>query len=263
MADERGKVVPLWMAVVEEAVEKFRGASIEEQEVICVGLGEKCRTAEVAKKARELFAAARPKPVEGPKPVDGGWRFVQRADGSKWMVRGNDWRRHFGPMPQLKVVEQAKPEPEPEPEKPEEEAKDRGGPEPRAEPKDSGRPIRLILDHPYDIARTFVRSVEDKEGKKRYIFIGRVEGKLISEPILWHWRSDFKRWNGQCYEDVEDDQIRAQVYDFLDQAVEPGGGRIKPKPKNVNEVIEAGTNRGTADAPHWIEVEDGQNQEGC
>jgi hypothetical protein len=40
------------------------------------------------------------------------------------MVRGNDWRRHFGPVPQLKVVEQAKPEPEPEPER-----------EPEPEPK--------------------------------------------------------------------------------------------------------------------------------
>ena len=117
MTDER-KIVPLWIGAVEDAVAKFKEASVEEQEIICVGLGQKCAP-EAAEMARRLFAAARPKPVEAAKPVEaekaggGGWRFVQRADGSKWWVRGTDWRRHFGPMPQLKVVEQAKPEPEP------------------------------------------------------------------------------------------------------------------------------------------------------
>jgi putative DNA primase/helicase len=68
----------------------------------------------------------------------------------------------------------------------------------------------------------------------------------------------FKRWNGQWYEDVEEDQIRAQVYDFLDRAVEPNGNRIKPKPKNANEVMDglkAGTNLVTADVPFWIGVD--------
>ena len=81
---------------------------------------------------------------------------------------------------------------------------------------------------------------------------------MVRKPTLWHWKGDFKRWNGQCYEDVEEDQIRAQVYDFLDRAVEPSGGRIKPKPKNVNEVMDglkAGTNLVTADVPFWIGVE--------
>jgi len=183
--------------------------------------------------------------------------------GEAWFysVDGGDFRRHLGPLPkvveaklvssipQLKVMEQVKAEPQPEP-------------EPAAEPAKETKigdervwPIRLDLEAPYDIARTFVRLAEDEEGKKRYVFIGKVEGKSVSEPILWHWRSDFKCWNGQCYVDVEDDQIRAQVYDFLDQAVEPNGTGIKPKPKNVNEVVDglkAGTNRGTADAPHWI-----------
>jgi putative DNA primase/helicase len=156
-------------------------------------------------------------------------------------------------MPQLKVIEAQKPKPEPEPEKPEARKS-----EPEPEPKKDDGPVRLILSHPYDIARTFVRLAENKEGKRRYVFVGKVEGKLIREPTLWHWRGDFKHWNGRCYDDVEEDQIRAQVYDFLDQAVEPSGGKIKPKPRNVNEVVDglkAGTNRGTADAPHWIDIE--------
>jgi hypothetical protein len=151
------------------------------------------------------------------------------------------------------VIQAQKPKPEPEPEKPE--ARES---EPEPEPEKDDGPVRLILNHPYDIARTFVRLAEDKEGKKRYVFVGKVEDELIREPTLWHWRGDFKHWNGRCYEDVEEDQIRAQVYDFLDQAVEPSGGKIKPKPKNVNEVVDglkAGTNRGTADAPHWIDIE--------
>ena len=180
---------------------------------------------------------------------NGGWEYLLEGE--------TMYRLHFGatpklPQPQLKVLDQAKPRPEPEPEPEEEEQK----PVEQAKKPDD-RKLRLDLEAPYDIARTFVRLAEDKQGKNRYVFIGKVEGKSISEQILWHWRGDFKCWNGRCYEDVEEDQIRAQVYDFLDQAFEPNGSRIKPKPKNVNEVVdglEAGTNRGTADAPHWIDI---------
>ena len=69
MVDEP-KVVPMWMGVVEGAVAKFKGDSAEEQEVICVGLGEEYGL-EAAEKARELFKAARSilKPVDAaPKP---------------------------------------------------------------------------------------------------------------------------------------------------------------------------------------------------
>jgi len=40
MTDERSNVVALWMATVRDAVEKFKNASVEEQEIICVGLGQ-------------------------------------------------------------------------------------------------------------------------------------------------------------------------------------------------------------------------------
>src|SRR5262249_31128855 len=69
MVDEP-QVVPMWMGVVEGAVAKFKGDSAEEQEVICVGLGDEYGL-EAAEKARELFKATRAKlkPVDGaPKP---------------------------------------------------------------------------------------------------------------------------------------------------------------------------------------------------
>src|SRR5262249_3663585 len=140
------------------------------------------------------------------------------------------YRRVFGGVPQLKVVEQAKPEPQPEEEEEEEVKK----PEHEAEPDIEDRvekPIRLDLEAPYDIARLFIRFNEDKEGNRTYVFAGKIEGELIKKPILYRWKSDFKCWNGQFYDDVDDGTIRAQVYDFLDQAVEPKGVRIKPKPK--------------------------------
>jgi putative DNA primase/helicase len=201
--------------------------------------------------------------VEATKSVDvkvvslgDGWSFVKKADGSKWRVKGTDQRRWTGPEPadavvQLKAMEQAKPEPEPEPE----EAK-KPEAEPEAEPDKIEKPIRLDLEAPYDIARLFVRFNEDKQGNRRYVFVGKVEGELIKKATLCHWKDDFKCWNGQCYDDVDDGEIRAQVYDFLDQAVYPNNVRIKPRPKHVNEVIDglkAGGNL-VGDAPCWIEA---------
>lgn len=145
------------------AIEALKSVSPEEQEAAILaleeehpGVGQRAsallelekQTAEAIRKAeadgRRMVAeakaraeAVRKPDVEPTKPVvqpvakigvagvGEGWRFVQRADGSKWMVRGSDWRRHFGPMPQLKVVDQKEPEqeePKPE-EKPEPEPK--------------------------------------------------------------------------------------------------------------------------------------------
>ena len=130
------------MAMIDELKRVSPGeqeAAIEALEGDHPGVGERARALlalerraeEITRKLEEAEAAfkkpearvepvaARPKPklVETTKPDEPReWRFVQRADGSKWMVRGKDWRRHFGPVPQLKVVEQAKPEDKPEPE---------------------------------------------------------------------------------------------------------------------------------------------------
>ena len=171
-------------------------------------------------------------------------------------------------MVALKPTQQAKPEPKPEPAKPEPEEDEKpkkaavedavGDPVEEEEVEERKADVRLNLSAPYDIARTFIRLAETRDGKRRYAFIGRVSGELIREPTLCHWRGDFKRWNGRCYEDVDEDQIRAQVYSFLDRSFEHDGRLLKPRPKNVNEVIDglkAGTNFGAADAPCWIKGE--------
>src|SRR6516162_4088417 len=99
MTDERSNVVPLWMAVVRDAVEKFKEASIEEQEVICVGLGQKCGTNAAERKARELFAAARPKPEVRYNRVDGVLYYS---------AAGGGWRRWIGPPPRQVAAERVK-----------------------------------------------------------------------------------------------------------------------------------------------------------
>jgi hypothetical protein len=57
MTDPKAVVIPIWMGMVEDAVAKFKGASVEEQEVICDQLGEKSK--EAGAKARPLFGLAR------------------------------------------------------------------------------------------------------------------------------------------------------------------------------------------------------------
>ena len=147
-------------------------------------------------------------------------------------------------MVALKVVEQQKPKPEPEPE----EAK------PEAEFEPCLADIRLNLAAPYDIAKTFVRLAENAEGKRRYVFVGKIEDELVREPTLRHWKGDFKRWNGQCYEDVEEEQIRTQVYEFLDQGMNQWQS-VKAKAKErerSHRRIEGRNQSCVGDAPCWI-----------
>jgi hypothetical protein len=118
--------------------------------------------------ARKLAAEAK---VEQPSkdnvvplPVAGEWRLVQKPDGSKWKVRGNDWRRYFGPVPQLRVVEQAKPEPEPEP-------KSEPAVEPEEKPEVEPKP---------EVVVEVVRDEEDEPEKKSPVRVGIAPG-LVGE----------------------------------------------------------------------------------
>jgi hypothetical protein len=89
MTDERSNVVSLWMATVRDAVAKFGGASVEEQEVIGVGLGEEYGP-EAAASARKLFKAERLKIVEAAQP--------------------KPWIRQFSKKPAVAAQPVAKPE---------------------------------------------------------------------------------------------------------------------------------------------------------
>jgi hypothetical protein len=117
-----------WTARVEETFNKLRYADRDAQELACKSIQDEFGSEEAGAKLRELFKIDRAKLLEraaeitakiengkteaeasNPKvqPIraepkvgaGGGWRFVQKADGSKWWVKGNDWRRHFGPPP--------------------------------------------------------------------------------------------------------------------------------------------------------------------
>jgi putative DNA primase/helicase len=116
--------------------------------------------------------------------------------------------------------------------------------------------VRLNLNAPYDMSKIFVREARDG-ARRRYAFIGRVDRELIRAPMLWHWKGDWKCWNGKHYEDVEDDRIKAQVYEFMDGAITLDGVKVSPRQKTVNELIDAlkaGTNLDAEEAPCWIKV---------
>jgi hypothetical protein len=112
MTDPKGVVIPIWMSAVEEAVAKFRGASVEEQEVICRRLGEK--NEEAGAKARELFGLAKAGARSWRR--DGGYRGAQAA------------KPKLGPVDEpIEEPKIEKPEPEPKIEEPRREQKN--GPE--------------------------------------------------------------------------------------------------------------------------------------
>ena len=113
-----GERVRALLALERQAFEAIRKAEADGRRIVAEAKARAERKPDVEPKAKpelRIVEPAEKKPVE--------WKLVQRADGTKWRVKGNDWRRWFGPVPQLRVVEQAKPieeakkpEPKPEPE---------------------------------------------------------------------------------------------------------------------------------------------------
>jgi putative DNA primase/helicase len=98
------------------------------------------------------------------------------------------------------------------------------------QPKTNGASAaRPILDRkdPLRSARTFVLVHYQHDGKR----------------TLHYHRGDFYAWSGSHYAGTGDHEIRAQVYDFLDNAVCPAGEGatepFKPSTTRVNDVIDA------------------------
>ena len=215
-----------WTARVEETFYKLRYADRDAQELACRSIQEEFGSEEAGARLRELFKTDRAKLLEraaeitakiengkteaeasNPKvqPIrvepkvgaGGGWRFVQKADGSKWWVKGNDWRRHFGPTGKpeekkaavaLKVVEQRKPEPEPEPEP---------APELEKEKEWSG-----VLDRaaPLDNARKLIGF--------------RYWHKPAMMVRLKFWQGEFWEWQGKHWKVVDNNTMRSGVTGF-------------------------------------------------
>jgi putative DNA primase/helicase len=101
----------------------------------------------------------------------------------------------------------------------------------KAEPI-AGPPWKIDPSAPLATARVF-RGVEyEREG----------------EPTLWHHRGGFFAWDGAAYPEVEDAEIRAQLYKFLDQCAVPTKKKgsdewenapVRPNAALVNNVIDA------------------------
>jgi putative DNA primase/helicase len=88
--------------------------------------------------------------------------------------------------------------------------------------------LALVLDPkaPLDIARKFVQ---------RHHFLNGVR-------TLHHQNGTFYAWSGRHYPEAAPEQLRAELYDFLDGAVRPSGEsqvRFKPKRSQVNDVLDA------------------------
>ena len=107
---------------------------------------------------------------------------------------------------------------------------------------------RPLLDprDPLAIARRFVA--------------GRFTAK--DQATLWHWRGDYRAWRDGAYREITDNELRHQLYDFLDSADRPGKDNktapFKPTSRAVSEIgdaLKAATFLdNTMDPPSWIEL---------
>jgi len=101
-------------------------------------------------------------------------------------------------------------------------------PEPAEEPKAKAKPEEppvLNPRAPLDIASEYVER----------------RCKVSETQTLWFWQGQFWRWNERCYEPVNVEVLRGQLYKFLDGSRMVEGGRIvkfDPRPQHVNDVID-------------------------
>jgi putative DNA primase/helicase len=109
----------------------------------------------------------------------------------------------------------------------------------------TGKPIIISAGAPYDTARLFRAVLYHAEGRS----------------TLHHHRGAFYGWNGAAYTEIEDLEIRARLYAFLDQCVELDDKRkahpFKPNKTRVANIIDglmaAANLSGSIEAPAWLE----------
>ena len=76
---------------------------------------------------------------------------------------------------------------------------------------------------PLDSARLFIRAkFTDAEAR-----------------TLHRHKGQFYKWNGRCYPAIENEEIRAALYDFLDSAKTEKDAPFDPNTTKVNEVADA------------------------
>jgi len=92
------------------------------------------------------------------------------------------------------------------------------------EPEVEAKPSPFIhtgidMDAPYEIARRFLFDRYSLEGVA---------------TLRW-WSAEWRKWTGTHYAAMEEDALRAEIYQFLARA---NGGKLDPAPKHVNAVID-------------------------
>jgi putative DNA primase/helicase len=88
--------------------------------------------------------------------------------------------------------------------------------------------------------------------------------KFGNKTTLHHYRGDFYRWNGACYEAADQDFIHAQIWSFLENAFHQKSaaelGPFQPNRARVNDIfsaLAAASNLpAKIEAPTWLEQQD-------
>ncbi len=212
MEDDARVELAEWLPRVEALVARFAAADEEKQGGICELIGDQ-HGAEAGAKARELFAARR-------KPK------VQPTDLKKFYERMQPKIEEVAITPESAPapVEPAAPEPI--------------SPTAVAEPISTQVPVggavwqtisvpslapavsvQIDIGAPYETARRFLF--------EHY--------RLNGGPTLRWWRGEWRKWVGTHYAEMEEDALRAGIYEFLDKA---NSGKFDPEPKHVNAVID-------------------------
>ena len=96
-------------------------------------------------------------------------------------------------------------------------------PEPKAIDAPAPNPpagVLVDMDAPYEVARRFV--------------LDRFH--LNGIPTLRWWNAEWRKWTGTHYAAMEEDALRAEIYQFLAKA---NYGKFDPAPKHVNAVVDA------------------------
>jgi len=98
---------------------------------------------------------------------------------------------------------------------------------------DPPRPNGSFPNHLIDLSAPYATAREFRDAHCR-------KGNL---PVLYYHRGSFYLWNNSCYPTLPDDELRAQIYSFLDHCVTEGKNGlvapVKPNITRVNQVIDA------------------------
>jgi putative DNA primase/helicase len=91
------------------------------------------------------------------------------------------------------------------------------------EPEVEAEPIggrRLNTEAPFEMAGFFLVDRFSRAG----------------QSLLKRWRGDFYQWNGRHYEELEDEDLEAEIYKYLNGI---NGGNFDPKERDVNAMVHA------------------------